>query len=176
MIRIWRPTSAPCPNRRSRRSSFVERLARSRRMSGPRVTVFAHQDLIEAERAALERDRRAGHVQAPGPVGAFTGQGAGLVRPRAEPLDPLPARAGVVQAQPLDVHDLPARPLHLGERLAEAGQVAIREDVTVEELGLARALPVEVMDDPVVEVEAAILQAGAHASEEGWRPLPQPRD
>ena len=72
-----------------------------------------------------------------------------------------------MEAQSLDVHDLPARALHLGQRLAETGQVAVREDVTIEELGLARALPVEVVDDPVVEVEPAVLEAGADAPEEG---------
>src|SRR5262249_38402536 len=86
--------------------------------------------------------------------------------PRAEPLGPLPARPRVVQAEPLDIHDFPARTLHLGERLAEAGQLTVREHVAQEELELARVLPAELMDDAMVEVEPAVLQAPAYAAEE----------
>ena len=52
--------------------------------------MLAHQDLVEAEGAALERDRRAGQIEEPGAVRPLAGQRAGLVRPRTEPLGPLP--------------------------------------------------------------------------------------
>src|SRR4030095_8089426 len=131
-------------NGRSGRSSIVEWLARARLVAGLRVAVLAHHDLIEAERAVLERDRRASEIQAPGAVRALTRQGPRLVGARAQPFDPLPARPRVVQAEPLDIHDLPARALHLGERLADAGQLAVREHVAEQELELARVLPAEV--------------------------------
>src|SRR5262249_58521827 len=98
-----------------------------RLVAGRRVAVLAHHDLVQAERARLERDRRAGEIQAPGAVRALAGEGPRLIRTRVEALGPVPAGPGVVQAQSLDVHDLPARALHLGERLADAGQLTVRE-------------------------------------------------
>src|SRR5262245_5634488 len=153
-------------NRRSGRSSVVEWLARPRLVAGLRIAMLAHHDLIEAERARLERDCRAGEIQAPGAVRALAGEGPRLVRARVESLGPVPAGPGVVKAQSLDVHDLPARALLLGERLADAGQLAIREHVAQEELELARILPAELVDDAMVQVEPAVLQARADAPEE----------
>ena len=71
-----------------------------------------------------------------------------------------------MQPEPLDVHDLEARALDLGQRLAEPRKVAVRKHVSIEELDLARRLPVELVDDPVVQIEAAVPQPPAHAAEE----------
>src|SRR5256714_1359261 len=138
-------------------------LARARCYTDRRVAMFAGQNLVEADGAVLERDRRAGQVQQPGSIRALAGDGAGLVRPLAQSRDPLPTGPRVVQPQALDVHDLEARALDLRQRLAESREIAVREDVAVQELGLAGAPPVKVVDDPVGQGETAALEPGAHA-------------
>src|SRR6267143_1324189 len=89
------------------------------------------------------------------------------VRALAQSRDPLPAGPRVMQPQALHVDDLEARALDLRQGLAESREIAVREDVAVQELGLAGALPVKVVDDPVVQVETTVLEPGAHAGEEG---------
>src|SRR5262249_19717575 len=132
------------------------------------IVLLARQNLVEPDRALRERDGGARQVKKPGPVRAPAGQGPSLVGPLAQPLDPVATGPRVVKAQTLDVHDLEARALDLGQGLAEPGEVAVREDVPVEELGLAGRLPVELVDDAVVEIEAAVLQHPAHVAEERW--------
>src|SRR5207249_9406180 len=92
-------------------------LARARRATDGRVAVLAAQDLVEADGAVLEGDHRARQVEQPGSIRALAGHGARLVRPLAQPLDPLPAGPRVMQAQALDGHDLEARGRELRHRL-----------------------------------------------------------
>src|SRR5262245_13961437 len=152
------PLRAPGPQ--------VDILARARPPPSCRIPLLAHELLIEPDGAELEGHRRARHVEEPGPVDALTHQVPRLVPPRLQALHPVAAGAGVVQAEALDVEDLPSRSLLLGHGLGEAGQVAIREDVPVEELRLAGGLPVELVRDPMVQVQAAIVQHLADPSEE----------
>src|SRR5256712_8729313 len=130
-------------------------LARARRATDGRVAVLAAQDLVEADGAVLEGDHRARQVEQPGSIRALAGHGARLVRPLAQPLDPLPAGPRLMQAQALDRAGLEAPALDLGQRLAESREIAVREDVAIQELGLAGARPGELVDGPEVLVEAA---------------------
>src|SRR5262249_50719518 len=58
------------------------------------------------------------------------------------------------------------RAFHLRRRLGEARQVAIGKDVAEQEIGLAGALPVELVMDAVVQIEPAVLQELMQAAEE----------
>src|SRR5258707_8730414 len=137
-------------------------LARARCCTDRRVTMLAGQNLVEADGAVLERNRRAGQVQQPGSIRTLAGHGAGLVRPLAQSRDPLPAGPRVVQPEALDVPDLEARALDLRQGLAESREIAVREDVAVQELGLGGGLSVEGVDDPLVLGENAALEPGGH--------------
>ncbi len=72
-----------------------------------------------------------------------------------------------MQAEVLQIEQLPTRALHLGERLGHPGEVAVGEHVAVEEVGLAGLLPVELVVDAVVEVEPAVGEHLLHPAEEG---------
>src|SRR5688500_6927781 len=89
------------------------------------IPLLTHEDLVEPDMPLLERHRRAGEVEAPDAVDPLTHEGARLVGPRLEPLHPLAAGPRVVEPQPFDVHDLPARPLLLGHGLGEPRQFPI---------------------------------------------------
>src|SRR5438093_204 len=143
-----------CTTSRTRRS-VVDRLACRGGVASRAIGGLLQHHLVQAERTRLERDGRARQVEPPRAVHAFADDPASLVGARLEPFDPLAARAGVVQAQPLDVEDLEARTLHFGQRLRQSGQIAVRKHIAGEALGMARRLPGERLRDPVIEVEPA---------------------
>src|SRR5215471_9248751 len=147
MIRIWRvnASSFSFPFSASQECFAVQVLACVRRAARDRIVLLAREDLIEPDRAVGERDRRARQVEEPGAIRPLAGQRARFLVPLAEALDPVPAGARVVEPKPLDVEDLEAGPLDLGQGLAEPGQIAVRKDVAIEELGLAGRLPVKLV-------------------------------
>src|SRR6267143_465979 len=149
-------------------SALVEILASAGRHAAARgISVLAQENLVEADGAALEGDGGARQIEEPRAVSPLADQRARLVGAGPQPLDPLAARPRVVQAQAFHVEDLPAGPLHLRECLRQPGEVAVGEDVAVEEIGLAGAPPVEFVSDAVVQVEAAVVQQLAEPLEEG---------
>src|SRR5262245_7452584 len=145
----------------------VQVLARRGRRPALLVPLLPQQELVEPDRTAREGHRRAGQVEEPRPVRPLARDGAGLVGARLQALHPLAAGARVVQAEVLDVEDLPARALHLRHGLGHAGEIAVGEHVVVEEVGLARPLPVELVVDAVVEVQPPVVEHRVHAAEEG---------
>src|SRR5882724_13247106 len=145
---------------------IVEILARGRRVERA-IPLLAHEDLVETDMTFLECHRRAREVEAPDAIDALTHKGACLVGPRLEPLHPLAAGPCVVEPQPLDIHDLPARPLLLGHGLGEPRQLAVGEDVLVEKVRLGGGLPVKLVGDAVIEVVATVVEHRSHATEEG---------
>src|SRR5206468_12850378 len=114
----------------------VQVLARGGRRPAGAVPLLAREHLVEADGAGLEGHGRARQIQKPRAVGALADDGARLVGARAQPLHPVAAGPRVVQPEVLDVQDLPARALHLGHGLGEAGEVPVREDVVEEEVRL----------------------------------------
>src|SRR5712691_2650572 len=151
--------------RKATRSGVEVFAGRGRGPAHP-VPLFAQQELVEPDRAALEGHGRAREVEEPGAVDALAHDGARLVGASLEPLDPLAAGARVVQPQVLEVDDFPAGALDLCHRLRDAGEVAVRKDMLVEKIRLAGPLPVELVMDAVVEVEPAVVEHLADAAEE----------
>src|SRR5437867_11363698 len=145
----------------------VQILARRGLRPAHAVPLLAQEELVEADRPARERHGRAGQIQEPRPIRPLAHDGARLVGAGLETLHPLAARARVVEAEVLHVEDFPARTLDLRHRLGDTGQIAVGEDVLVEEIGLARPLPMELVMDAVVEVEPAVVQHLPDATEEG---------
>src|SRR4030095_11335698 len=144
----------------------VDTLARGGLIAGGAVPQLLHQDLVEPDGPAGEGHRRAREVEQPGSVDLLAHDGARLVGAGLQSLGPVATGPRVVLAQVLQVEQLPARPLHLGERLGHAREIAVGEHVAVQEVGLTRALPVGLVVDAVVQVEAAVDQHLLHAPEE----------
>ena len=88
---------------------------------------------MELDLVALEADPRAGHVEAPHPGGALADLGDARVPVVDEVLAPAGQRLGVVDAEVLLVLHLEAGVLDLGDDLAGADQLAVGEDVAVDE-------------------------------------------
>src|SRR5262244_836811 len=147
-------------------TSRVEVLARGGRRPADGVPLLAQEELIETDGASREGHGGAGEVEEPRAIRPLAHDGLRLVGAGLQALDPLAAGARVVEAEVLHVVNFPACALHLRHGLGDAGEIAVGEHVLVEKIRLARAPPVELVVDPVVEVQPAVVEHGPHAGEE----------
>src|SRR5438309_3974952 len=131
------------------------------------VPLLPQEHLPQPDRPTVEGNGRAGQVQAPRAVDLLAHESARLVGAGLEPLHPVAAGARVVEPQILDVDDLPLGALHLRQSLGDAEEIPVGEDVPVEEIRLARVLPVELVVDAVAQVQPAGIEHVAHAAEDG---------
>ena len=99
----------------------------------PRGVRLDREHLVQLDLVGLEAHPRAGHVQAPDPRGALADLGDALVPVVGEVLAPAGQRHRVVLAQVLLVAHLETGVLDLGDDPAGAGQLAVGEDVAVDE-------------------------------------------
>src|SRR5215510_12572869 len=160
------PSGTPGPRGKQPTTSRVEVLARGGRRRAHGVPLLAQEELIEADGAAREGHGGAGEVEEPRAIGSLAHDSPRLVGTRLQALDPLAAGARVVEAEVLYVVDFPACALHLRHGLGDAGEIAVGKHVLVEKIRLARAPPVELVVDAMIEVEPAVVEHRPHAGEE----------
>src|SRR5579875_1983931 len=112
------------------------------------------EHLEHGDLARVERTRRAGHVELPGPGALAADEADGAIPGGAEVVDPVAQRERVVLAQRLDVTDLERLMLHRPDDPRERLKLAVGEDVARDERARVRRIVVQGRD-PVVEQEPA---------------------
>src|SRR4029453_11343505 len=131
-----RPSSSPGPTDRTASRSALQRAVlepRTERQPGPTAVGPNPEDLVHLHPAGLEVQRRGRHVQAPDARPAGADLGDGLVPTFLEVAHPRPERERVVLAQALEVTDLEPGALHRRDDAADLVQLAVGEDVAIDE-------------------------------------------
>jgi hypothetical protein len=126
------------------------------------------EHLVQLDVVAVEAEPRACHVQPPDPGGALADLLDRLAPVRVQVRAPGRQGPGVVLAQVLLVADLEAGVVHERDQVAGSLQLAVGEDVPVDEPGLADGGPGVVgPGDAVVEEPAAGVQLAEQVCEVG---------
>ena len=121
--------------------------------------------MVEVNDIALEAPLRASHVDAVEARGGQADQIACLFPVLLQVLAPLVQGAHVIKAQGFGVEDLETIVLHgLGD-VAGTGELAIGEDIAVDEAALGRLVVIRV-GDVVVQHQTADLELAVHELEE----------
>src|SRR5690606_4173608 len=157
---------------RSRAASYSSRSSAIEVGAGPGQVVAAvlarldREDLVQVHPAALEAVGAAGQVQAPDAQGLLRHQRRRLLQTLLQALAPQLQGARVVQAQALDVDDLQAGFADRGADGHQVRQLALGEDVAVDELAGAtpdRAAVGVTRGDAVVQHQPAGLYRAEQA-------------
>lgn len=109
-------------------------------------------DLVDARAAFLERARAGSHVEPPDAVGRFIDLLQSVLAARLESFHPVAQRQRVMRSQSFDVVNFEPGALHAELDVADAIELAIGKDVTVDEPGGRRLFPpFLIVRDAVVE-------------------------
>src|SRR5690349_20911650 len=128
-------TGRPAPDGPYVRSALERRLEvePQRHVRAPVLVRSDAQDLVELDPVELEAEPGSGHVEPPDPRRALADLGHRLVPVGVEVAAPARERLGVVLAEVLLVADLEAGVVHLRHQVTGPLQLAVGEDVAVDE-------------------------------------------
>src|SRR2546425_9631413 len=155
------PARFPELNARAAESACAVHVIAGEREGIRRLAFPAREHLVDVHPLVLEAVRTAGEIDLPDAVALVP---RGRDRPLAvlfQALGPLQAGAGVVAPQRLDVRDLESGAGHLAKHERQVGELAVRENVAVDEFPRPHPHPAAVgvaRSDAVVHDEATLRE------------------